>query len=78
MIWSYCPIDRQDDRMTGFWGHPQDSKAVFRILRSYTVRMTRFMVILEIDPPYLVTLVTWRASSFWPWHQASSGAPFLP
>ena len=20
MIWSYCPVDRQDDKMTGFWG----------------------------------------------------------
>jgi hypothetical protein len=51
MIWSYCPLDRQDDRVLG---------VILRILRPYsnlqghpeTGRMTGFMV----DPPCLVTL----------------------
>ena len=62
MIWSYCPVDRQDGEMTGFWGSPQDSQTIFRIviLIPQSDRTTGFMVILEIDPPYLVTLVQLR------------------
>jgi len=56
MIWSYCPVDRQDDKILG---------VILRILRLYlgykvhpqTDRITGFMVIPDIDPPYLVTLL---------------------
>jgi hypothetical protein len=39
MIWSYCPVDRQDDKMTGILGfRPQDSKALFGMIRSSSKR----------------------------------------